>query len=134
MNLTIRGNRPIKDVQQDFSVGYPFLKIEFFKNGFSRKEKYPHQQQIPRSLHIKDAWFNKKTEGDLVINDMMSVLELEKTFMDRFGLSVQVFRKSGSLWLKTTITDKWTLKQQNDHGREISTETRQDTPGDYDYD
>jgi hypothetical protein len=34
---------------------------------------------------------------------------------------VQVSRKSGTLWLETTMTDSWTLGQQNEHGRELST-------------
>ena len=46
--------------------------------------------------------------------------ELEKIFKDQFGLAVQVFRKSGNLWLETTMTDNWTLQQQNNHGKEIS--------------
>ena len=52
----------------------------------------------------------------------MKVNELEKIFKDRFNLAVQVFRKSGNLWLETTMTDNWTLQQQNNHGGEISTE------------
>jgi len=51
----------------------------------------------------------------------MKVIDLEKMFKNRFNLSAQVFRKSGNLWLETTMTDNWTLLQQNNHGREIST-------------
>jgi len=75
---------------------------------------------IAQNRSLKDAWSRKKEEGELDIPDTLTVGELENLFMDRFGLSVQVFRRSGNLWLETTMTDNWTLKQQNDHGKEIS--------------
>jgi hypothetical protein len=37
-----------------------------------------------------------------------------------FGVPVQILRKSGKIWLETTMTDHWTLLQQNQHGEEIS--------------
>jgi hypothetical protein len=120
MHLAVKGERFISEVQKDFSLAYPFLKIEFFKNGHARKERYSFEKLIPHHLQVKDAWFVNKNEGELEFTNETTVLDLEKTLMDQFGLSVQVFRKSGNLWLETTITDNWTLKQQNDHGREIS--------------
>jgi len=60
---------------------------------------------------------------------------LEKSFYDRFDMLVQVSRKSGSIWLETTMTDNWTLKQQNDHGRELSEPVKKILPGrEMDYD
>jgi hypothetical protein len=90
--------------------------LEFFW-GSGKKDKY-HQlsdttlkvENITPSMH----------EGAIQLSDNMTVSNLEDTFSDRFGLQVQVFRKSGNLWLETTKTDAWTLKVQNDHGREIS--------------
>lgn len=135
MRLAVKGDRIISDVQKDFSLAYPFLKIEFFKNGNTRKERYAFDKRVPQHLKLQDAWFLNKGEGELEFNDNTTVLDVEKAFMDQFGLSVQMFRKSGNLWLETTITDKWTLKQQNDHGREITTghSTRpKEKPDDYD--
>jgi hypothetical protein len=133
MHLEVKGERLISEVQKDFTLSYPFLKIEFFKNGGARKERYAFDKLIPHQLPLKEAWFLNMQEGDLEFGDETTVLELEKEFMGRFALSVQVFRKSGNLWLETTFTDNWTLKRQNDHGREISTENhRREQPGDYD--
>jgi hypothetical protein len=61
-----------------------------------------------------------KNNGELALNDLMTVGELENSLLENFGLNVQVSRRSGTLWLETTMSDKWTLKQQNDHGRELS--------------
>jgi hypothetical protein len=43
----------------------------------------------------------------------MKVGELENLFAEKFGLYVQLFRKSGKVWLQTTTTDTWTLKEQS---------------------
>jgi hypothetical protein len=48
------------------------------------------------------------------------VQDVEQLLWDAFGLSVQVFRKSGNLWLETTVTDQWSLAYQNEQGRELS--------------
>jgi hypothetical protein len=120
MQLSIKSERLIADVQQDFSNAYPFLKIEFFRNGLKRQSRYPANLKIGNHARLKDAWVWKKDGGLVRLSDSMTVLELEEVLMDEFGLSVQVFRKSGNVWLETTMTDNWTLKQQNDHGREIS--------------
>jgi hypothetical protein len=48
-----------------------------------------------------------------------------------YGLSVQVFRKSGNVWLETSATDNWTLRQQNNEGAELSTQMKNDRAGDY---
>jgi hypothetical protein len=114
MVLRILSNQTVSDVQKEFNHAYPFLKIEFYKNiepGFSRKHLVP---QTP----IKAAGLTN--EGTMEITDFMTVGSLESGFREKFGLNVQVSRKSGTLWLETTISDKWSLKQQNDHGRELS--------------
>ncbi len=59
-------------------------------------------------------------KGMLTITPNMTVAELEQNFNDVYGLSVQVFRKSGNVWLETTATDDWTLKSQNEQGQELS--------------
>jgi len=78
-----------------------------------------------------------KKSGELELNDEMTVGELENSFLEKFWLNVQVSRRSGNLWLETTMTDKWTLKQQNDHGRELSEPVKTNTlikDDEFDYD
>lgn len=129
MMLMIQGDRELKDVQADFSSAYPYLKIEFFRNGEVRKKRYPQSQKLAGELRIRDAWVRRKKEGELQIDDQMSVAELENALLDQFGLSVQVFRHSGNIWLETTMTDNWSLERQNEHGRELSAPGRTAPPG-----
>jgi hypothetical protein len=50
----------------------------------------------------------------------MTVSELESLLLQLFGLPVQVYRKSGNFWMETRMTRDWTLKQQNEHGKDIA--------------
>jgi len=120
MYLEINGERLISDIKQDFGAVYPFLKIEFFRNGTIRRDRYPVNKLIPATQPVKTAWHYKQEKGQLTLSDGMTVTDFENALMDQFGLSGQVFRRSGNIWLETTITDYWTLKQQNEHGREIT--------------
>ena len=61
-----------------------------------------------------------KSDGEVELHDAMTVGELENAFFTQFGLSVQLSRRSGNLWLETIMTNSWTLKQQNEHGRELT--------------
>jgi hypothetical protein len=70
-----------------------------------------------------------KNSGMIGINDNMTVAELEKTFLEQFGLAAQVSRNSGGMWLETTMTDTWSLYKQNEYGREIAEHTRKVMPG-----
>lgn len=60
------------------------------------------------------------SEATVSIPTAMTVHELEALFQERLGLYIQVFRKSGKVWLETTATDDWTLFKQNLEGRELS--------------
>lgn len=117
MILHISENRMISEVQEDFNLLYPFLKIDFYKRNVG-STGFPERRHLQNSITIKDAGLIKN--GNFEISDSMTVGQLENIFSTEFGLSVQASRKSGILWLETTITDKWTLKQQNDHGKELS--------------
>lgn len=117
MVIYISQNRRISDVQKDFNSLYPFLKIEFYKGNVAAtgcRERKHLQNSIPMTA----AGLIKN--GKIELNDSMTVGQLENIFRTEFGLFVQASRKSGTLWLETTMTDNWTLKQQNDHGKELS--------------
>jgi hypothetical protein len=109
----------IEQVQKIFSGAYPFLKMEFFRNGHGRQQHSYKKDMLSHNTKLEDVSRNLP-EGDFVISDSMTVEQLEKGLYEKFGLPLQVFRKSGNVWLETTMTDGWTLKQQNDHGKEIS--------------
>ena len=120
MHLHITPKSKISDIQNEFNRLFPFLKIEFFNNksfarsNFSASHLIPHHRKIGEcQLGIEDTAIELENE--------MKVSDLEKIFKEQFSLAVKVLRKSGNLWLETTMTDNWSLQQQNNHGRELST-------------
>lgn len=118
MNIPINSRYQVSDVQREFNLLFPFLKLELFKYKHNFQGGSPKLEKLPPFLYLTDL--ARQLPGQISLSESMTVQELEKLFEDQFGLHLQVFRKSGTLWLETTITDGWTLKQQNDHGMEIS--------------
>ncbi|WP_162915495.1 hypothetical protein [Paraflavitalea soli] len=118
MIIPINSRSQVIDVQREFNLLFPFLRLELFKHKHSYQGGSPKQEKLPPFLYLDDLGSNLPEQ--IIISENMTVQELEKFFEDRLGLHLQVFRKSGTLWLETTITDGWTLKQQNEHGMEIS--------------
>ncbi len=119
MKITINDKRKIFAIQEEFNIAFPFLRIEFFSKPHkpgagSSKKLIKHQSKTLgecRTIH---------NAGSITISENMTVNELEQRFGDVYGLGVQVFRKSGNVWLETTVTDGWTLKEQNDQGEALS--------------
>ena len=71
--------------------------------------------------------------GHVSINGHLKASTLEKNFRDTYGINVQVFRKSGNIWLETTVTDDWTLSKQNRKGSETACLNQEDIHQDFDY-
>ena len=119
MTLKIDDNKSIAAIQQEFNAMFPYLKLEFFKHAHDTHQGSPKKDMLNSSLTLKQ--FSKKhIDGALEIKDSMKVSDLESSFQMLFKLSVQVFRKSAGTWIETSVTDDWTLKQQNDEGKDLS--------------
>jgi len=131
MIMQLAKNKTINDVCQEFNNAYPFLRIDFYKYAQGRPGPAVNQK-LNRSATLVNAGI--RYEGEIEINETMTVRQLEQGFLNTFGLNVQVSRKSGSLWLETTISDNWILKQQNDHGRELSEPVKKDMADEIDFD
>jgi hypothetical protein len=119
MQITINDHRKIFAIQKEFGEVFPYLKVEFLSKphkvgGASSKKMLKHPSRTIgecRLIHNK---------GTLTITPSMTVSDLEQNFNDIYGLSVQVFRKSGKAWLETTLTDGWSLEEQNKQGEALS--------------
>ena len=115
--LIIKANNKLSRIQKEFNAQFPFLKLEFFKQLHDVYSGSPKQSLLKEDVLLK-AKSNK--ESEICVNENMAVSVLENLFQENFGISAQVFRKSGNSWLETTKTDDWTLKKQNDEGKELS--------------
>lgn len=109
----------ISKAQQIFNAAFPFLKLEFFRQAHRPYAGNTRKDQIT-SGPVLDTPLKSRSNNELVITGDMTVKTVEQLFVDYFGLSAQVFRKSGNLWLETTFTDDWTLEKQNEQGEELN--------------
>jgi hypothetical protein len=110
MTILISDNRKVVEIQQEFTESFPYLKLGFFCR--------PHKELS--DLQTIGECRTVHNKGHLNISAAMTVSELEQEFHERYGLRVQVFRKSGQVWLETTVTDGWTLEKQNSQGESLS--------------
>lgn len=131
MELQINSKQTIAEVQQAFRKRFPFLKIAFFRAAHLAGEGTPAQQMYDEQLRISDI-ASGVINDSLTITSETKVYEAESLFVERYGLSAQVFRRSGDNWIQTTTTDNRTLNEQNEKGRELSEPfSDKQEPGDY---
>ena len=123
MHIEMNDNTSMREIQEVFSEFYPCLKIEFYRK---RHKKYEASEEtdlidVDPSTTIGDV---KQTHvsGVLEIRPLYKVADVEKEFQQRFGLSVQIFRKEKDGWEQTTGMDNFTLKELNEMGRNSSDE------------
>ena len=107
----------VREVENEFNRHYPFLKIEF--SGSSGRNKADTPAYIGPDEDILRSRARHLLLNELKMNDDMKVSDLEAALQPVFDYPVQVFRKSGKFWIGTRMTRNWTLKQQNDQGREL---------------
>ncbi|MCC7507568.1 MAG: hypothetical protein IT259_19830 [Saprospiraceae bacterium] len=106
----------IAELSQSVHSVFPFLKIECFTA--------PHDafEGSQARFMVKDhdtplSKLNPGIEaGMLEIRPDITVRNFEADLESRFGLNVQIFRKSHQVWLATSVTDHLTLAEQNRKG------------------
>jgi len=105
----------MKEVQSAFTERYPYLRIHMMKETDNGLEADASEEKKEIRLAARQLlWEQFGLSDDSKVGELEILLEYE------FGRPVQILRKSGNLWLETRMTRHWTLRQQDDHGREIA--------------
>lgn len=118
MTIEIHANKTIKEIQTEFSSVFPYLKLEFFSKPHTIRKGTKKEYIKNNTLSLREV-SKKENSGSLSFDETTIVSHLERKFREDFELNVQVFRKSGNIWLETTATDTWTLGYQNSQGQEL---------------
>lgn len=116
--ISIKDSQQLKDIKDDFNSKFPHLKLEFFSEEHKVGEASSKKSKFDDSLYLKDIR-TKHTEGELSLDGHQKTSTFESNFSNHFGVTVQVLRKSGNIWLQTTTTDDWTLAEQEQKGVEF---------------
>lgn len=119
MKITINDRRKIFAIQEEFNSVFPYLKLEFFSKP-QKSGGAPAKSIMKHSSKTLGECRTIHTKGKITIIPTMTVADLEQSFSDVYGLGIQVLRKSGKAWLETTVTDGWTLEEQNRQGEALS--------------
>ena len=119
MELKIEDAKRLEEIKSEFSNRYPYLKIEFFHHAQIEGKGSPRSDMVEGDPTLGEIR-KRHNEGEVTIREEMPVSQLESAFEENYGIHVQVFRKSKDLWLETSATDSWTLKEQNTTGAEMA--------------
>lgn len=133
MKLTIKPSVKISELNNSFNNFFQFLKLEFFKTPHTGTESTPAEYMIRQDLKL-DEIPGYKGDGILEFDPLTEIQEIEAAFRDRFGLNVQVFRKSGNIWLETCGSDEMSLYESNEMGKRKSKPFVKPSSVDFDYD
>src|SRR5574338_62366 len=119
MYIEINDTTVIGDIEKVFSNFYPYLKIGFYKRPHEKYKLSDEKDLINPDVKVSNI---KKTHvsGILEIRPLFTVAEVEKEFLQRFGLSVQILWKENNQWEQTTGMDDFSLKELNEMGRSSS--------------
>ena len=115
MNFHFDSNTNYRDIALFFNAQFPYLRLYFFKQPHKNGTGSPKDTMI---AHLGVACNAKKT-CVYSVDENLTASDLEAWFQKEAGLYIQVFRKSGSAWLQTSVAgDSLTLKELNNKGRE----------------
>jgi hypothetical protein len=109
--MIINNNKTLKELKKEFTSKFPHLSIEFYNTSHQPNQGNSKANILDENLTFGDVR-NIHTEGEMTIDGHLKTSTFEQVFKNTFGVNVQVFRKAGDIWLQTTITDHWTLAEQ----------------------
>mgnify|MGYP003563826774 CR=1 FL=1 len=113
--MVIASEKKLIELKREFHSLFPYLRIEFYSGHHEAGEGSPKEKQLDSDLTVEQV-SGKALNEDYNILPSITVSELEAYFDENLGISAQVFRRSGNLWMQTTATDHWTLEEQNRKG------------------
>lgn len=120
--MIITADRTIHDIQEEFLWEFPYLRLEFFTRVFNAGQISGTKNIKPSNKTLKECR-TLQHEGSVNITPDLTVAKLNEIFRETYGLGIMVYRKSGKVWLETTVTDSWTLGEQNKQGEALSKTT-----------
>jgi hypothetical protein len=118
VNIYLHPEMTITEMNLAFQAEFPFLKLECFTRPHHAFQGSRAQYMIKDHQTRLGLLHPGFKAGELPIHKVETVRDLESLLEEKFGLFVQVFRKSHDVWLATSTTDNLTLKEQNLRGKQ----------------
>jgi hypothetical protein len=115
--ILITSESVLLNIQNTFTAFFPFLKIDFLRP--SSLSAPSRSNTVDPNTSLKNL-NNISTPQKINIDNSRTVSEVCNDFETALGFMVKVSRKSGNVWNVISVTDGWTLKNQNAAGEYIS--------------
>lgn len=117
MTFDVSPDKTLGALQQEFLTAFPGLKLAFFSKPHHAFEGSAAKYLVQDARLPLSQLAAAMQAGSLSIDDSTPTWKVEEMFEENFGLHVQVFRRSGSLWLETSVTDSLTLAEQQEKAK-----------------
>ena len=114
MFIDLSKNKTLKEIEEEFSVFFPYLKIKLYNKPPSSDE---FAKTYFSSYSTVDDLNLYTKPGKMQVNNSKTAAQFQKAFANKFGLYAEVFRKHDDEWISITEDDNLTLKEQNEIGR-----------------
>ncbi len=114
MKIFLSSESTLRDINREFQNQFPFLKLAFYRQGHQPEQTSLFGNKLSSKTTLKNI--SMLLPGYISIDPMDSVAEVEQRFQNKFGLPVQIFRRTGDVWVETVQTDNLTLLKQNSLG------------------
>ncbi len=108
-----------RDIQEQFSLEYPYLKLDFLKSVTVMPGKQIKTEKVCADDQIS-SYYRDLTRGDVTIPIDKKITQVISEMENLLCLKVIVLRRSGNVWIETMLTKDWTLEQQNREGEYLS--------------
>lgn len=107
--LQIDERKTVSQFQKEFSTLFPFLKIDFYKSMAGQRVGKSNKP----ALSLSANQLMSRSKASVAIDNSTTVATLKNIIMEKTGLACHVYRKSGTMWIETSLTEDWSLERQN---------------------
>jgi len=130
MLLKIEETSTIDKINESLHDKFPYLKLVFFNEDSS--DAIPSaKNRITELYKPLSVLFKKMRNAHINVNGNLQVRTLEQKIYLLTGIQVQIFRRSGKVWLETLTTDSKTLSELSRMATESLENISQDELTDY---
>lgn len=100
------------ELKKQFVRQFPNLRLRFL--GQPRKGAHRSLPARHSADHYRQRSMNRlRNDSVFTCDATTTVAAFERHMQNEFGLSVQVFRQSGGLWIEIVQAESWSLGEQN---------------------
>ena len=110
MKIVINNFRKVFAIQEEFSAMFPGLKIGFHAKASKEGDAPSHKLIMHGGRTLQDCRTVSR-KGTIEILPSMNISELKNNFRNEYGLSAEIFQKSGNH--ENPVGDNLTLAETN---------------------